>query len=262
MKCKSAKTRILFPLLALMMLAIPVAYGSRKSLKVEKPDLEEIRKQTLDPTSDFYFPKLVKAYQVNDTVMTPEQYRYLYLGYMFQEDYDPYRESKFEEKTTALKKSLRPGNRKDLDSLIFYYKKSLDDNPFDLRQMSNLIHAYKERGKDMSAKIWEYRLENLLGAIKSTGTGEDIDHAWYVVYPMHEYDLINLLGYEAVSAEYPADGIDQLMVEASPETARRLRNKVASSFYFNVAIPQEQYELKHPGEDEEPSPAEQATARR
>lgn len=242
---------IIFALFAITGICLfPTDVLARKALKVEKPDLEKIRQATLDPTSEYYFPKLIKIYQSSDTLMTPEQFRYLYLGYMFQEDYDPYRESQFEAKTTELRKSLRPGNNRDLDSLIFYYKKSLDDNPFDLRQMSNLIHAYKERGKKKLQTLWEFRLENLLGAIKSTGTGEDIDHAWYVVYPMHEYDMVNLLGYEAVNAEYPAEGIDQLIVEATPETAKRLRNKVARSFYFNVEIPQEQYELKHPGEDD------------
>lgn len=69
---------------------------------------------------------------------------------------------------------------------------------------------------------------------------------------MHEYDMMQLLGYEAVSAEYPAEGIDRLIVEPLPETVKRLRGKdPAKSFYFNVAIPQQQYDLKHPGEDEE-----------
>lgn len=236
---------------AIILLLIPFSTEAKKTLKVEKPDLEDIRTKTLDPRSEFYFPRLEKAYSANDTVMSPEQFRYFYLGYMFQEDYDPYRESQFESKTSQMRKELVANDRRGLDSLIYYYKKSLDDNPFDLRQMSNLIHAYKERGKNMSAKIWEYRLENLLGAIKSTGTGESIDNSWYVIYPMHEYDLINLLGYEAVNAEYPAEGIDRLMVEPTAETAKRLRNKTAKSFYFNVAIPQAQYDLKHPGEDDD-----------
>lgn len=261
MKHFTLRSTIVTALVGVALLFASPDAAARKSLKVEKPNLEDIKTKTLDPTSDFYFPKLFKLYQKPDTVMTPEQYRYLYLGYMFQEDYDPYRESRYEKKIAELRQELVPGDRKGLDSLIYYYKKGLDDNPFDLRQMSSLIHAYKERGKDHSAKIWEYRLENLLGAIKSTGTGEDVEHAWYVVYPMHEYDLINLLGYEAVNAEYPADGIDQLIVEATPETAKRLRNKVAGSFYFNVAIPQEQYELKHPG-DEEVTDDSPATAQR
>ncbi len=98
----------------------------------------------------------------------------------------------------------------------------------------------------MSAKIWEYRLEHLLGAIKSTGTGEDMDNAWYVIYPMHEYDMVQLMGYNAVDAQFFEPATDYLIVEPEPETERRLKDKVAKGFYFNVEVPQSQYERKHP----------------
>lgn len=243
--------KLLFVLLLIASMAAMPALA-RRQLKVEKPDLEKIRADVLDPESEFYFPKLTKAYNANDTVMTPEQFRHFYLGYMFQEDYDPYRESKFNARTDSMRNQSGAYSKHDLDTIIYYTEKSLLDNPFDLRQMSFLIHALKEKKKTLRAKFWEYRLENLLGVIKSTGTGEDIENAWYVIYPMHEYDMMQLLGYEAVSAEYPAEGIDRLIVEPLPETVKRLRGKdPAKSFYFNVAIPQQQYDLKHPGEDEE-----------
>jgi hypothetical protein len=232
---------------------------ARKTLKVEKPDLENIKQQVLNPKSEFYFPKLEKKYLANDTVMTPEQYRYFYLGYMFQEDYDPYRESKHSAQVEPLRKKGGNYTKKELDTIISASERVLEDNPFDLRQMSFLIHALKEKKKDLRAKIWEYRLENLLGAIKSTGTGEDIDNAWYVIYPMHEYDMMQLLGYESTDAEYPAEGIDRLIVRPTAETTKRLRGKTADSFYFNVAIPQAQYDLKHPDELEEEDETESTT---
>ena len=61
----------------------PKKTNSRK-IVVERPDLEEIRRVTLDPQSKYYFPKLMAKYEVNDTTMTPDEFRHLYLGYMFQ----------------------------------------------------------------------------------------------------------------------------------------------------------------------------------
>lgn len=224
--------------------------ADKRKIKVEKPDLQKIREAVLDPKSKFYYPKLMERYRMNDTVMSNEDYRYLYLGYLFQEDYDPYRQSKFSSMTDSLrlKKNL---SKEDVDTIKKYTELALNDNPFDLRQMSFLVHVLKEKRKDMTAKIWEYRLEHLLGAIKSTGTGEDKDNAWYVVYPMHEYDLIQLLGYEATNADFLDPGIDYLSVRPAPSA--NSRGKTAKGFYFNVVIPQEQYELKHPDieEDEE-----------
>ena len=219
--------------------------GALTKIKVDRPDLNKIMEATLDPSNKFYYPKLWEKYSRNDTTMTPEEYRYLYLGYMFQEDYDPYRESPY----TAVTEDLRDKashTRAEIDTIRKYAEKALQDNPFDLRQMSFLVHVLKERNKNMSAKIWEYRLEHLLGAIKSTGTGEDVENAWFVIYPVHEYDMVQLLGYEAVDVEYVEPGYDHLMVQ--PDGTVKHRNP-AKGFYFNVLVPQQQYELKHPDEE-------------
>lgn len=244
--------------LSAFFLAIPLAYAqtqapsaaasSKRKITVEKPDLEKIKAETQDPSSPYYFPKLMKKYSRNDTTMTNDEYRNFYLGYMFQEDYDPYRVSPYSGVTDELRMKATH-TKEEIDTIRKYAELSLRDNPFDLRQMSFLVHVLKEKRKDMSAKIWEYRLEHLLGAIKSTGTGEDVENAWYVIYPMHEYDMVQLLGYEATDAAFIEPGIDYLTVEADAETKRRLRDKVAQGYYFNVEVPQAQYELKHPEEN-------------
>ncbi|MDE6538321.1 MAG: DUF4919 domain-containing protein [Muribaculaceae bacterium] len=222
-----------------------------RKYKTEKPDLEEIQRTTLDPKSEFYYPKLMAKYERKDTTMTPEEFRHFYLGYMFQEDFDPYRISPYANKTDDLR-SKKEFTKQELDTIEKYANLALEDNPFDLRQMSFLVRVLKEKKKDMRASIWEYRLENLLGTIMSTGTGKDVDNPWYVVYPMHEYDVAQLLGYEAVDVEYPRDGFDYLVVQPDPTDTRK-RDKSAKGFYYNVVIPQEQYELKHGGEDDETS---------
>ena len=224
--------------------------SSKRKVNVERPDLEEIRTATLDPQHKMYFPNLMKKFNRNDTTMTAEEFRYLYLGYMFQEDYDPYRESPY----TAITDSYRnktSHTKEEIDTIRKYAELNLRDNPFDLRQMSFLVHVLKERRKDMSAKIWEYRLEHLLGAIKSTGTGEDQENAWFVIYPAHEYDMVQLMGYHAVDADLIEPGFDYILVEPEEETARRLRDKVQKGFYFDVRQVHQQYELKHPDEMEE-----------
>lgn len=222
--------------------------SSKTKITVAKPNLEEIMEVTQNPSSKFYYPKLWKRYEQNDTVMTPEEYRYLYLGYMFQEDYDPYRESKHADYVEEMRNSvdLSKASKAEINKIIENAEKALNDNPFDLRQMSFLVYLLKLSHKDMKAKIWEYRLEHLLGAIKSTGTGDSVENAWFVIYPMHEYDMIQLLGYEAVDVEYINPGYDHLLVK--PDSSISHRNP-AKGFYFNVVVPQQQYFLKHPEEE-------------
>lgn len=235
-------------IIAAALLSASAGQARPKQLPVEKPNLEMIEDSVLDPTSRFYFPRLQERFEANDTVMTPLEYRYFYLGYMFQEDYDPYRISQFNDSTEAL--INKPGDitKHDAEKIISFSEKALWDNPLDLRQMSFLIHFLRQKGKPIRAKFWEYRLQNLLNAILNTGTGLDADNAWYVVYPMHEYDLLQLLGYEPIEAEYPADGMDRLKVKPLKD-ARRFNGEIPGAFYFNVKIPQEEYIRKHPGEE-------------
>ena len=167
---------------------------------------------------------------------------------MFQEDYDPYRESPYSSVTDSYRNKTSH-TKEEIDTIRKYAELTLLDNPFDLRQMSFLVHVLKERRKDMSAKIWEYRLEHLLGAIKSTGTGENEENAWFVIYPAHEYDMVQLMGYHAVDADFIEPGFDYLMVEPEEETLKRLRDKVQKGFYFDVRQIHQQYEMKHPDDD-------------
>lgn len=236
---------------AVMMLSATsvISAQNKRKITVAKPDLEEIRTSTLNPQSPYYFPKLMKKYESNDTTMTNEEYRHFYLGYMFQEDFDPYRVSPYASVTDDLRMKATH-TKEEIDTIRKYAQLALADNPFDLRQMSFLVHVLKEKRKDMSAKIWEYRLEHLLGAIKSTGTGDSVENAWYVIYPMHEYDMVQLLGYEATDAKFIEPGYDYLTV-IPDETNKTKRDKSAEGFYFNVIVPQQQYMLKHPEDEEE-----------
>ena len=219
---------------------------SNLAFVVEKPDLEAIRKATLNSKHKYYYPTLWEKYNRKDTTaMTPEEFRHLYLGYMFQEDYDPFREG-FD---TSVADSIRLKigktelTREEKEIIKTYAEKALKNNPFDLRQMSYLVQALNLMEKKFTAGLWEYRLKNILGAIKSTGTGLSQDNAFFVIYPMHEYDMLQLLGYTPVDAEYQEPGFDYIKVK--PDGSEKIK-KPASGFYFNVQVPQQQYELKHP----------------
>lgn len=224
--------------------------SARQKAKMEVPDLEEIRSRVTDINSDFYYPKLRKIYQQNDTVMTPEQYRYFYLGYLFQEDFNPYRVSEFSTIPDSLsfKQTHTP---QECDTIIKYAEMSLDDNPFDLKQMSFLIYALNTKKKHMRAKIWQYRLENILNTIKNTGTGESPDSAWFVISPDHEYALINAMSYTAVGYDGSIPGIDYISVKLDLPEGQRPRSKVHEGFYFNVRNLQEEYNRKFPVEESE-----------
>lgn len=215
--------------------------GARATLG--RPDLKEIARATADESSKYYYPRLLKAFMANDTTMTPEEFQHFYYGTYFQEDYDPYRESP----NPALLQELIPvyakekRTRNDREKMLDYALQVLDDNPVDLRQLTNRIYVYEQNRKYDLAKIWQYKLNHLLLVIAASGTGADPENAFMVVYPQHEYDFINLSGMTADSQRFEPPYFDYIAIRPDG-------SKTPEGFYFNIDELLRQYFLKHPSE--------------
>lgn len=209
--------------------------NEKGKFKPIKPDMEEIRNSVRDPASPYYFKRLWEKFISNDTDMTMQDYRHFYLGYVFQEDYNPYRVSEFASKIQPLYYK-HSHTQAECDTIIKYAELSLADNPFDLNQMQFFIYALKTKKKFARASIWQYRLNHILGAIISTGTGKK-DNPWYVISPVHEYNIVNFMGLVATEHQELADSIDYLIVEKKD-------SKTPEGFYFNVSNILEAYEKK------------------
>lgn len=209
-------------------------------IKREKPNFEEIRRAINDRTSDYYYPRLMKEFEANDTVMKLDKYRYLYLGYALQEDYNPYRSS-----TQSIEESLRHDRARltpaECDEIIATANHALQDNPFDLQQMSFLIQALRQKRQDNLADIWQYKFNYILMAIVSTGTGIDQDNAWFVIEPQHEYILLNTMGYVVTNHLFDDPYYEYLTVVNKAGDA-------AGGYYFNIHHLLEEYYRKYPEE--------------
>ena len=229
---------ITFILLALG-LAAPAAAGAQDffpQLKREKPDLGQIKKDIL--TSEFYYPHLMAEHLGNDTTMKVEKYRRLYLGYMLQEDYNPYREHPLPASVAPLYGKVGKMTRAEADTIIKYAQEVLADNPFDLYQMIALTEAYRVKGKTNLAKIWNTKLKYILMAILSTGTGRDRENAWWVVSPQHEYILLQFLGYRPTNHTFYSP--DYEMLTATPPGGG-----ADGRFYFNIRGILDEYYRKY-----------------
>lgn len=216
------------------------AQSIKQQFTIEKPDLEAIKAATYDRSSPYYYPRLMKEFQRNDTLMKLDKFRHLYFGYMFQEDYNPYRSSQRDIQYNVLDRS-RKLTRQECDSVIMYAEKALADNPFNLGEMVMLIKALREKGKNNLANIWQYKLNYLLMAIVSTGTGEDEENAWYVIEPQHEYVLLNMMDYSVADHVFYDPSYEYITVKDSS-------GKQRGGFYFNIGPLLQEYYRKHPDE--------------
>ena len=231
---------ILTTLIILIPSLISAKVPEKKKIAIERPDMEQIKRDVTDPDSKYYYPKLMHMYELNETIMTLQDYRHLYLGMVFQEDYNPYR--KIEKNPEMEKLSYKKSHtRVELDSMISYAEHALKNDPFDFEQINFLIFALQKRQKNNRAAIWQYRLNHLLEAIISTGTGVDAENAWYVINPHHEYNILNFQNVVAEHQKYVEPYYDYI-------TVKRNNEKSPQGYYFNIKYILEEYYRKFPEE--------------
>lgn len=234
--------RTLLILIFSILLGMLYAHALDRKIRITRPNLDSIRVESTNERSRFYYPRLLKKFMSNDTVMTNEEYRYFYYGTLFQEDYDPYRKSYDEERLEQIQELYYKDshNNEEKDIMLDYAKEALADNPVDLVQLKNLIYVYEKKRKDNLAKIWKNKLNHLLYVIVSSGEGHSTESPLVVVYPRHEFDLFNIYGQQVLSQEYELPHYDHLKVGKSTDKAEE--------YYFDLGPLLEQYYRKHPSE--------------
>lgn len=192
----------------------------------EAPDYAKIRRDIQNRDSELYYPKLMRRFLANDTTLMLEDYRTLYYGFPMQEDYDPYRVSpytlKLKEFTTTDSISLGA-----CDSIIKYGLKAVADFPFDTRSMNMLIYGYKCKKNEPQRQLWTIKLKGIIDAIISSGDGETEESAFHVIYPAHEYDIINRFGLSATNSILIPPSLDYIEVEEN--------NFNIKGYFFNIS---------------------------
>jgi hypothetical protein len=236
--------RYIFLLVSILSLTLNV---SAQKIKAEHPDMQSIKKESTDPNSKYYYPKLLAMFMSNDTIMTADDYKYFYYGTMFQEDYNPYRANPYQQELRAAEplyykqENLTRAERATVESLA---KKSLENNPIDLRQLMYRVYVFEQNKKFNLAKIWKHKFDHLLLTIAASGTGTDKEGAWVVVYPSHEFEFFNLSGGSVESQDFEEPYYEKL-------TVRNKKGDQTTEHYFDLHHMLEQYYLKHPEESQD-----------
>ena len=242
MKIKALTIAMVASLAALLPTILPAVNHS----SLGKPDLKAIKTASTDPNSEFYYPKLLKSFMANDTIMTDEQFQYFYYGTLFQEDYDPYRPTFMPKQLDVLKPIYHKEetSRAERQMVLDYAIAAIEHNPVNIQQLVHRVYTYEKSKKFDLAKIWQYKLNHILLVIASSGMGTDPETARVVVYPEHEYDFLNLAGFIATGQRFEAPYYDVI-------TVKQRNANDPEGFYFDISEMLRQYFLKHPSELED-----------
>lgn len=180
------KKILLIPLLMFICLG---AYCQDREFK--EPDYDSIKKEIQDKTSAFYYPKLMSRLKAFDTTLSMEDYRHLYYGYIFQDEYQPYWRSADEEKLMKLYDSGR-AEESDYNEIIQLATKSIGEFPFDLRALNILGYVHSLKDNDAMAEKVSYVFMGIIDAIVSTGNGKSCETSYHVISINHEYMILSL----------------------------------------------------------------------
>jgi hypothetical protein len=197
-------------------------YSQHQTFRV--PDYDSIKKEISDSASIYYYPKLLSRLIKLDTTLTNEDFRHLYYGYIFQPEYQPYWRSPYENQLVRYYRNEKI-EEKDYDEIIQLSFESINEFPFDLRQLNFLAYVYHMKGDDSTARKLSFRFDGTLEAILSSGDGKTCETGFHVISVAHEYIIVNYFGFH-VKSQTLSGTCDVLGLEPDERNIE--------SLYFNI----------------------------
>ena len=164
--------------------------------KFTEPDYESVKEAVSDLSSSSYYPKLMKRYLNHDVTLTADEFRLLYYGFVYQDNYEPYSlEMERNELSPYLEKDVL--DAKECDDIINDANRSMINYPFNFHLLRMAVYALHMKGEHAEADKRLRMLNGVIDAILSSGDGKTMRTAFHVIYTQHEYEIVNILGYNA-----------------------------------------------------------------
>lgn len=217
----------------LLFLILAASFGTTgaqttDSLAVTPPDYKQITAETADIASPYYYPRLLARYERGDTTLTLDDFRRLYYGYPEQPGYKPLLASPFADsldRAFGKKTRLEAG---DYRQVVGFAREILKGEPFSMRDLNVLAFAYQMLEEPEKAATQMFKMQGILAAIRSTGTGLREELPWYVIYMRDAEDVLNLIG-----ARFTKLIILTRNVEYAP--VYNMKDKKIKGYYFDYS---------------------------
>lgn len=173
-------------LLLLFILNISVSYSQLNSF--EKPNYKKIRKSVRKKKSDYNYYKLFKKFNNLNSTMTLKEKRYLYYGYVFQKNYEPFGFTKYRDSLNLY--ARKRGTTNHLSKMILFTEYILSKNPFDIEVLTYKAYLHKKDRDDLGYKLTKKQLKIIFDALLSSGNGRTKESAYHIIYRAHKKALL------------------------------------------------------------------------
>lgn len=192
------------------------------------PDYAQIERNIKEPTSSYYYPKLMERYMAGDEKMTLEEGRHLYFGFIYQPQYMPTDTSSYNNKLVqVLSRNLFTPN--DYKDILEYSNALLLEDPFNLRALNAKLLVYAQENNTSAYKKVAQQRHIVQNAIAGTGDGMSDKTPFYVIKVAHEYDILPFFGYNF-------GGGDKILSTKKVNYLTLANNRFGvDKVYFNIA---------------------------
>lgn len=197
-----------------------------------KPNYDTIKKEISNKDSRQYYPILLDKFMKCDSTLTSFDNHYLYYGYAFDKNYNPY---KRDEKIDELNKILSVDDKSkiDFDKALKISEEIIKENPFNLRVYNALLFVSESKNDKIYFSKIMFRINCIIDAIFKSGDGKTLENPFYVIEVAHEYDVINILGLEYGGEQSLVKrGIDYLKLKDNKYNFKGLYFDVSPSFNY------------------------------
>ena len=203
---------------------------AQKEYIAAPPDYDAIKDKIQDATSPFYYPLLTDRLNMFDTTLTYEDYKYLYYGYVFQNEYKPYGKTSTEDELIKhFQQEEIP--EKSYHAIIKLALQSLKEFPFSMQVLDYLSYIYYMSGNDDMFYKSVDRFDKIFSTIVKSGDGLSTETAFHVISIEHEYALLDIFELEINAQMLINGGYDYLELK---ENAMGI-----DGIYFNIKKIQE-----------------------
>ncbi len=189
---------------------------SGQDLEIKPVKFKRIKKEINKKTSPFYYPDLFQRYLELDTSLTSLDFRYLYYGFTYQDEYRPYG-------TPVLQDSLIAYLQRDdllqaeIEVAARIAGELLKESPFRLRETFIAAVSFELSGNERLSSIYFNFYQKQVDAIMSSGNGLNKSSAFAIIYIPDEYEILEVLGFRFGGSQTLLKGnYDRLEIAENP----------------------------------------------
>jgi hypothetical protein len=197
--------------LLLLTLAFPLALFAQDQ-EIKPVKFKKIKKEIKKKKSPFYYPHLFNRYLQLDTTLSVEEFRYLYYGFSFQDEYDPYGSPRLRDSLVSYLQRPEP-LRAEMEVAARLAGELLKESPFRLRETFIAAVSFDMAGKPGKSSIYFDFFEKQVEAILSSGDGLTDKTAFVVIYIPDEYEILDVLGFRFSGQQKLIEHYDVLRLE-------------------------------------------------